>query len=152
MVGWSTCTQTRVSRDNNRNDASYNLLFSHNSVSMKKRVGMHLVCYCPYWVMVVHFSFNHPTYSTHQRKGKRLPQEVCGPHAAWRQFTRECRLFILQATHSDTRACGYSTPAANCAHLVKQGCCQTLIVAVSESLLQPTVRTASIVDNAKLLD
>ena len=43
MVGRKSA-QTRVSRDNNRQDASYNLL-SSNSVSMKKRVGMHIVCY-----------------------------------------------------------------------------------------------------------
>ena len=41
MVGRKS-TQTRISRDNNRQDSPYNL-FSSNSVSMKKRVGMHLL-------------------------------------------------------------------------------------------------------------
>ena len=47
MVGQKS-TQTS-GRDNNRQGAPYILiLFSNNTVSMKKRVGMHLVCYYPY--------------------------------------------------------------------------------------------------------
>ena len=53
------------------------------------------------------------SYSTDQRKGKRLPRETRGLPAAWHLCNRGCGLSLPQATRSDTYLLIYSTNSAS---------------------------------------